>query len=389
MKHNREVLRKLSPLRLRDASAGCIRLLSAAFLLAGAAADAQAPAPADPYAPGRAIVTDLDHVVTPNGVQETFEVTLGGARQVVNVRGADRGNPILIYVHGGPGAVEMPFAWAFQRPWEDFFTVVQWDQRGAGRSYALNDPRALAPTLTIERYRDDAIELIELLRKKYGKQKVLLLGHSWGSVVGLSVAAQRPDLLYAYIGMGQFIDPAGGERLSYEWTLAQARQEHNTQAVTELEALEPYPGDFAISRIDGERKWAVHYGGLFYGHANGDFYFHLARLSPDYTPADRQAWDDGSAYTVKIVEPLLAKASFMQLDHLECPVFMFEGRHDELIPSAITAAWLERLKAPRKATVWFENSGHMMMIEEPGRVLVALLQYARPLAAQAGAAAPR
>ena len=368
------------------AASRVILLLGA--LLTARLATAQAPALVDPYAPGRALITDLDRIVTPRGVQETFEVTLGGARQVVNVRGADRNNPILIYVHGGPGAVEMPFAWAFQRPWEDFFTVVQWDQRGAGRSYLLNDPKALAPTLTIERYRDDTIELIDLLRKKYGKQKVFLLGHSWGSVVGLSVAAQRPDLLYAYIGMGQFIDPAGGERASYQWTLAQARAEHNTQAVAQLQALEPYPGDFAIQKIDGERKWAVHYGGLFYGHPDGDFYFHLARLSPEYTPADRQAWDDGSAYTVKIVEPLLAKASFTQLDHLACPVFMFEGRHDELIPSAITAAWLERLKAPRKATVWFENSGHMMMIEEPGRVLVALLEYARPLAEPGKAASP-
>ena len=131
-------------------------------------------------------------------MQETFEATLGGARQVVNVRGADRDNPILVFVHGGPGAVEMPFAWAFQRPWEDVFTVVQYDQRGAGRSYPLNDPVALAPTMTLERYRDDAIELIELLKKRYGKRKVVLMGHSWGSIVGLSVAVKRPDLPVSY-----------------------------------------------------------------------------------------------------------------------------------------------------------------------------------------------
>jgi proline iminopeptidase len=117
-----------------------------------------------PYAPARAIVADIGKIVTPNGVQETFEATLGGARQVVNVRGSDKDNPILVFVHGGPGAVEMPFAWAFQRPWEDVFTVVQYDQRGAGRSYPLNDPAKLAPTMTPERYRDDAIELIELLK---------------------------------------------------------------------------------------------------------------------------------------------------------------------------------------------------------------------------------
>ena len=287
---------------------------------------------------------------------------------------------ILIYIHGGPGAVEMPIAWGFQRPWEDFFTVVQWDQRGAGRSFPLNDPAALAPTLTVERYRDDTIELIELLRRKYGKHKVFLLGHSWGSIVGLSVAARRPDLLYAYIGMGQYIDPQASEQASYAWTLDQARKDGNTQAVHELEALQPYPGAFESDRIDGERKWAVHYGGLFAGHSDGDFYFHMARVSPEYTPADRQAWGDGSAYTIKRVEPLVGRVSFDDLTRLDCPVFMFEGRHDELVPPAITAAWLDRLAAPKKAVVWFENSSHMMMVEEPGRMLAALLRYARPLA---------
>jgi pimeloyl-ACP methyl ester carboxylesterase len=351
-------------------------LTSMTFLTA---VSAEAPVK-DVYAPGRDIVAGMNRIVTPHGVQETFEVTLGGARQVVNVRGADRANPVIVFIHGGPGAVEMPFAWTFQKPWEDFFTVVQWDQRGAGRSYPLNDPVALAPTLTIERYRDDAIELIEFLRRKYGKHKVILIGHSWGSVVGLSTAAKRPDLLHAYVGMGQYIYPVGGERASFDWTLAEARKAGNEQAVRELIALRPYPGAFEIERIDAERKWAVHYGGLFAGRSDGQFYFDAARLSPEYTPDDRKAWGDGSAYTVKIVEPQLATVEFKTLRKLDCPVFMFVGRHDWLVPSAIAAEWLDRVSAPKKATIWFENSAHMMMVEEPGRVLAALLEQVRPLA---------
>jgi pimeloyl-ACP methyl ester carboxylesterase len=176
----------------------------------------------------------------------------------------------------------------------------------------------------------------------------------------------------------QYIDPQASERASYAWTLEQARKDNNAQAVKELEALQPYPGNFAIEKIDGERKWVVHYGGLFYRHQDGDFYFHLARISPEYTPADRQAWGDGSAYTVKIVMPQLAVVSFARLDRSDCPVFMFDGRHDEVVPSMITAAWLDKLKAPTKAIVWFENSAHMMMIEEPGQVLAALLRFVRP-----------
>lgn len=336
----------------------------------------------DRYAPAREVLADIGRVVTPRGVQETFEVTLGGARQVVNVRGADRENPLLVFVHGGPGAVEMPIAWAFQRPWEDFFTVVQWDQRGAGRSYPLNDTKALAPTLTADRYRDDAIELIEQLRARYGKRKVFLLGHSWGSVVGLSVAAKRPDLLHAYIGMGQVIDFRENERQGYAWVLQRARADGNAEAVRELEALRPYPGDgaFDTAKMTTQRKWSVHYGALAAGRSNADFYFHSIRLSPEYQPADIQAWRDGSRFTIEAMFPQLSSLAFTDLARLEVPVVLLLGRHDYTTPSGIADAWLARLQAPAKRAIWLEHSAHLPMMEEPGRVLHALVEHVRPLA---------
>src|SRR3546814_20546503 len=106
----------------------------------------------------------------------------------------------------------MPMAWAFQRPWEDFFTVVQWDQSGAGKSFPLNDPKALAPTLTLAGYRDDAIELIELPRDKYGMRKVFHLGHSTGLMVRLSDAATCTYLLNTSIGEGPVRDNQENEQ---------------------------------------------------------------------------------------------------------------------------------------------------------------------------------
>lgn len=358
----------------------CVLLILVCTVLSSFDSQALAKQP-DVYEPAREIIAGLDKIVTPHGVQETFVATLGGAKQVVNVRGTDRDNPILIYVHGGPGASELPFAWAFQRPWEDFFTVVQWDQRGAGRSYLLNDPATLAPSMTLDRIRDDAIELIEQLRHRYGKRKVFLLGHSFGSVIGLEVAAKRPDLLYAYIGMGQYIDTEAGEKASYAWTLDQAQHAGNAQAVRELKALQPYPGDTSIGKIDAERKWANYYGGFFWRHDDGDFYYHLARLSPDYSQVERQNYDKGSAFSTNLLEKQLKGKSFVPLTRLDCPVFMFMGRHDALTPSALAEAWLDRIDAPAKGKVWFENSAHMMMIEEPGRMLEALLRIL-PLASE-------
>jgi pimeloyl-ACP methyl ester carboxylesterase len=338
--------------------------------------------PGDPFAPARAVVADVQKIVTPDGVQETFVAVLGGARQAVSVRGAHRSNPLLLFVHGGPGSVEMPMAWTFQRPWEDYFTVVHWDQRGAGKSYPLNDPKTLAATMTLPRYRDDAIELIELLARKYGQRKVILMGHSWGSAVGLAVAAKRPDLLHVYVGVGQAIDWRENERVGLSWTLDRARRENNTQAVRELEALRPYPdaGPFTIEKADAWRKWAIGWGSLAAYRANADFYFDSTRISPEYTVADVAAWSDGSAFSVTTLWPQLADVSFKGLRKLQVPVVLFLGRHDFTVPSSIAADWLQRLEAPGKRVVWFEHSAHLPMVEEPGRTFAALLEHVRPLA---------
>lgn len=356
-------------------------LLLLSLLLCCAGLHAQAPSTDDPYAAGREVVAKMQRIVAPDGVQENFVVELGGTRQAVSVRGADRANPILLFVHGGPGSVEMPMAWGFQRHWEDYFTMVQWDQRGAGKSYALNDPEALAPTLSLERYRDDAIELIELLCQRYGKRKVVLMGHSFGSAVGLAVAAKRPDLLHAYVGVGQLISFMENERVGLDWTLQQARQRGESQALVELEALRPYPdGEFTIDKADGWRKWAIRWGALAAYRPDADFYFASTRLSPEYGPADLEAWGEGSAYSVTTLWPRLKEVSFQELRSLEVPVVFFLGRHDYFVPAPIAARWIERVQAPRKQLVWFEHSAHLPMVEEPGRTFAALLQHVLPLA---------
>lgn len=361
-------------------------MLRSFFIIAATAAGLFSAAPAtaqteDPYAPARAIVADLHEIVTPNGVQETFVATLGGAKQVVNVRGADKDNPILVFVHGGPGAVEMPFAWTFQRPWEDVFTVVQYDQRGAGRSYPLNDPAALAPTMTLERYRDDAIELIELLTKRYGKRKVVLMGHSWGSFVGLAVALERPDLLHAYVGVGQGIDFRTSERVGMAWTRAKAVAAGDAEAVAAIDALAPYPDEeFTIANADGWRKYAMPYGSLLYNRPpDTSLYFQQPRLSPLYDAADRKAWGKGSAFTVTTLWPRLADISFLKVDSIEVPLIFLLGRHDYTVPSPIAAKWLKQVRAPSKKLVWFEHSAHMPMVEEPGLFFAALLRDVLPL----------
>src|ERR1700743_1204362 len=232
-----------------------IATLAVAWLLAAPpthAADAAAPAAssADWRTPVQKILRDVRRIPSPPGIEETRAVRIGGIDQWISVRGKDRRNPILLFIHGGPASTEMPVSWLYQSGWEDYFTVVQWDQRGAGKTYVANDAALVEPTIAKERMVADGEELVAWLRANYGKRKIFVLGHSWGSIIGLELARKHPDWLHAYIGMGQMIYGRDNERLGYEWALDAARADHNAEAVKQLLALAPYPRAAGTRSVD-------------------------------------------------------------------------------------------------------------------------------------------
>ncbi|HWA03709.1 MAG TPA: alpha/beta hydrolase [Rhizomicrobium sp.] len=356
-------------------------MVCCALLLAAAPSRAsEAPFTRDD---ARAVIGNLRKIVTPRGIEESRSVDINGTRQWISVRGRDRDNPILLFLHGGPAAPEMPTAWTFQGPWEDYFTVVQWDQRGAGKTYNANDPAKIAPTMTLAQMNDDVDAMVRHLLAAYGRKKIFVLGHSWGSILGLSLARRHPEWLYAYVGMGQVIDPARAEHESYLAALAEARARGDATAIRELGAIAPYPGkdgSLPLDKIDIERKWSVKFGGLAYGRDSYAFYYRAGRLSPDYGDADFEAIDKGSELSLPKLLPAMAATDFEDATEFRCPIVMFEGRHDETTPSGVAEEWFGRVRAPAKKWVWFENSAHLMQIEEPGRVLVHLVEDVLPLA---------
>ena len=229
----------------------------------------------------------------------------------------------------------------------------------------------------------DAAEVVQYLRSRYGKEKIFVLGHSWGSLVGLTLAREHPQWLYAYIGMGQMINAVAGERAGYEQTLHDAQAAGNVQAVSELKSIAPYPeadGRVPLEKINKERKWSVIYGGLTWGRSDLNYYYNLTQLSPDYTEDDIAAINKGSQLSLGPLLPYMLSFDYSQETQWECPIIIFAGRHDYTTPSSVVAEWFARVHAPAKKFVWFENSAHMMMIEEPGRMLVHLVEDVRPLA---------
>jgi pimeloyl-ACP methyl ester carboxylesterase len=333
----------------------------------------------------RAAVADLEKIAAPGGVQDSYKTRIGGIDQWLNVRGQDKGNPMILFVHGGPASPITPTMWQFQRPIEEYFTVANYDQRGAGKTYGETDPQAVGDTIRIERYVDDAIEVAEHLRQRYGKKKLVLVGHSWGTIVSMKAALKRPDLFYAYVGIGQVISTRENERISFEYAMARAKAESNQEALRDLASIAPYPGNQPITRerIIIARKWPQYYGGLSAFRSNSGYFFDGPLLSPEYDRKQVRDIDQGSLLTLGRVLSEFVQVDFTGVKRFPIPVVMFLGRHDYTTPTAPTEAWLAQVKAPSKKAVWFERSAHMIPWEEPGKTLVSLLTYVKPLMQEA------
>jgi proline iminopeptidase len=369
--------------------------LAASFLvivatLAAVSAQAQTPARPTSRAEATAIIANARKIVTPNGVERLEKVRIGGIDQWVSIRGVDRRNPVLIVLHGGPGYVDMPMSWWFGRGWEEYFTVVYWDQRAAGKTYLLTDPATVKPTLTLDRMLADTEELTAWVRKDLGKDKVFVLGHSWGSFLGVRLAQRHPEWLYAYIGVGQLADGPEGERRGWRFALDAAHKAGNAEAARELEALAPYaaPGKpLSIKNIYAERKWVEFYGGTMAYRKDNNAESDLAQLSPDYTDEDSKRIWEGNELATPILLPEILSLN-LGVKKLDCPLILFEGRHDTNVNAEVAAEWFAKVEAPEKHIVWFEHSAHLPMTEEPGKFLVSLLRYARPISERAGDVAP-
>lgn len=361
-------------------------------LLSLAAAPVGAQAPVGPRNRQEAvkIIADLRRIVSPDGLQAVETVRIGGIDQIVSIRSQDLRNPVLIYFHGGPGFVEMPLDWWWDRGWDEYFTVIHWDQRNAGKTFTAsgeNDPATLTP----ERFQQDAEEVVQWALKRFGKRKLFVLGHSWGSMLGLKLAAAHPEWLHAYIGMGQVTDGLESERRGWAWTMAKAQADNNAEAIRELQSIAPYAqgaGPLSVPAIMTQRKWLGHYGGAAWRRTGGDFEAAAFRLSPEYSDADvRNAFKGQPAVTVALLPKVLA-ADLSTIRRLETPLIMLLGRHDINVSSSVAAEWFAKVRAPVKQIVWFERSGHHITSEEPGKLLTSLVTFARPLAEKAGDAAP-
>ena len=306
-------------------------------------------------------------------------VELGGLKQAIRIAGDDTSNPLLLLLHGGPGFTEMALFAEYNKDLEKKFIVVNWDQRGAGLSYYPNMPHS---TMNLEQFVNDAHELVTWLKKTYNKEKIYVLGHSWGSVLGVNLVQRYPEDFYAYVGVGQGVNMFDNESLSFKFALDAAIADKNEEAIKELKAIEKrYPpnGIAQLEDLKIQRKWLGHYGGAIYGQSNANKIFSRIKMedNPLYDAEKAQAGND---FTFPLLlDELMGVNLIKSAPKLEVPVFFMNGRHDYNTPFVLVEDYFEVLEAPHKEIIWFENSAHWIPFEEPEKFNDVLINKVRKI----------
>ncbi|KRB82913.1 hypothetical protein ASE00_13000 [Sphingomonas sp. Root710] len=349
-----------------------------------AATDAAMKLPMSAPVAAKDVIGQVNRIGSPQGIAELRKLRINGIDQWISIRGKDRRNPVLLFLHGGPGYTMMPAAWAWQAPFEDFFTVVQWDQRGAGKTFLANDPQAVAPTMKFDTMVDDGIALIEQLRLMTGQRKIFLIGHSWGSSLGLYMAARRPDLLYAYIGAGQAVDGDRSLAATAAEVEALARAANDTTVADALAGINRDPA--SISRNAGLiNRYARYYGGMIYDPAARDAdslsvtYRNLVRASPDYTAEEQEAWLKGVRFSVEHLNGQSDRVDRDAPKVIKVPLLLLVGEHDLITNHRVADQWFAAIRAPVKKKVSLPDAAHMMFTEQPGLILRSLLDFSEPI----------
>lgn len=308
-------------------------------------------------------------------IAEISYLCLGGLDQWVMIRGAHLANPILILLHGGPGFPEMRLFRTFNAALEQDYTVVYWMQRGTSKSFDRHMP---ASSLTIEQFIADLDELVELVRSRFGKDKVLLYGHSWGSVLGVLYAARFPEKVAAYVGTGQIGEWTAFEAASYRFVLAEAERRRHRKAIRELRAIGPPPHAFWDMVV--ERKWITRFAGIVRGMSLWRF-TRITLGGPEASICDLPNILLSQLVTPKFMwQELIGVNLIKAAPILQMPVLFFLGRHDRVVVPETSVAYYDVLQAPSKTLVWFEESGHEPPAEEPAKFNKLMVELVRPVA---------
>lgn len=319
-------------------------------------------------------IVDVDGNNVVDGLASLEEVKLGGFEQSILIRTQDISNPVLLVLHGGPGATMMPFIEYIQPSvLEKNFTVVHWDQRGAGKSY---DPSLTLADLSSEHLVSDALELTNILRQRFKQDKIFLTGQSWGSALGFLVIRQDTSPYHAYIASGERISWVDSHKASLEWVKKKANEAQETEILDQIAQMEPFDVN-DINDVEVLYKGLAHYrGGDVYTEGLWDemMGYALGGNSPYYTTGELETYVTGIRITQEAIEPFATSYDLRKSStKWDIPVHFIQGEFDYNTPEILSRAYYNTLDVPAKSYTVIKNAGHAMMYDKPDAWAAALI----------------
>ncbi len=308
-----------------------------------------------------------DGKVIEGSISAIEKIKLGGLEQYLIIRGADTTKPVMLFLHGGPGSPEAAFMKHFNPDIERDFIMVYWEQRGAGKSYSRNIP---AETMTMEQFISDTRELSEYLIERFDQEKIHLMGHSWGSLLGILTAYEYPELYHAFFGIGQVGDQYLGEQVSLQWVREQALERNDNSAIKELSKLS-FPGSDAsddewIEYLMAQRVFVNRFGGGTLHEVHGMWpVIKIVLNSRIYTLGEKLNFMNAGMFSLEHLWLDVVNINlFDHIDSMKVPVYIFHGIHDYTTPYLVAKDFFDQLKAPHKGFYTFTNSAHSPVMEE-------------------------
>jgi len=319
----------------------------------------------------------LLQINAPNSIVESSFVKIGGIDQWITIRGENRNNPILLLIHGGPASTYSIFN-PLLRSWEKHFTVVQWDQRGTGKTFGKNGKDGCG-TITFERLAKDGIEVTEYLIAKLGQPKVVLIGSSAGSLIGIMMAKLRPELFHAYVGTDQ--NAPDSQNLLHKITINAVHASGNTKGVQLLEKMGANRSQ--ISRKDVDKRNRILVKAIRdVPNMITDIILPSMISSPEHKIRDIMDIFKGMSYSLDHLYTELINFDFKKIGMIfELPVFIIHGDNDIITPTQLAKLYFNEIEAPYKEFVLIKNAGHLACFARADQFLEELLMRVRPLAA--------
>lgn len=313
-------------------------------------------------------VTDAAGRTVPGSLSERVFLTIHGTRQGMIVRSADPSNPVLLFLHGGPGLPEFFLDGTLPTGLEADFTVVWWEQRGAGLSFRRDLP---PETLTLEQLIADAVAVADTLQERFGQERIYLLGHSWGSFLGIQVAAAAPDRFHAYIGMGQVSHQLRSEVAAREHLMESYRARGDLAMVRKLERAPVNMEEGTSQAWLRIRDRAMHRLGVGTTREMRSVVTGVALplwRCRAYTLREKiDIWRGLALSRRHLWDRFLETDLTTRVERLQVPVYFLVGRHDYTANHDLARGYFERLSAPVKGFYTFQDSAHSPLFEEPER----------------------